>query len=192
MLTFGVLLAGLVALLVSPAYGTGLCFVDTGSGNITTEATPQPGGSVTLYDFESAWIGFDAGGSPCSFGTCGPGDFPYRWTISLSDTDPSVNSATLAPGPVSLYLWLECANPSPPSYPLLGTLHVQPSGDLYILGYLPLPGAPNFGTFTDLQVALGQVWNGSAPVLVGSWPCWVASPVGVDGTTWSRVKAMYR
>lgn len=193
MRTFGMLLACLIALLVSPAHGTSLCFVDTGSGQIMTEATPQPDGSVVYDDFDSAWTGFDAGGTPCSFATCGPGERSYRWTISLSDTDPSVSSATLAPGPVSLYLWLECANPQPTAVPIVGTLHVQTSGDLYIVGYLPENGAPNVGTFTDPQILLGQLWNnnGGAPLLVGTWPCWVDSPVAVDEPSWSRVKAMY-
>ncbi|HMB71004.1 MAG TPA: hypothetical protein VKU85_16935 [bacterium] len=192
MRTYGILLAGLVVLSVSPAHGTSLCFVDTGSGNITVEATPQPGGTITTQDIESAWTGFDADGSPCSFGSCGPGVHPYRWTISLSDTDPLVNSGSLSPGPVSLHLWLTCANPEPPSYPLLGLLHVEATGGLYILGYAPLFGAPNFGTFTDLQISTGGLWTGSAPLRVGSWNCWFDSPVGVDATSWSRVKAIYR
>ena len=78
----------------------------------------------------------------------------YGWSLSASNTDPSVNTAapTGTPASINVYLWLDCVNPA------LGAGAMECA--LQITGFFP-------GSFTALNGALAT----GAPDLLLAIPC---------------------
>jgi hypothetical protein len=74
----------------------------------------------------------------------------YSFSVSASDTDPGAVQANATQSHRRLYLWLICGDDP------LSAFEAQVTGSLEVLSFMPLGGALNAGTETNLQLAIGS------------------------------------
>src|SRR5512134_128990 len=82
---------------------------------------------------------------------------PYRWTISVSDTDPFVNCASVVGKTRTFYLWLECCNLPDALEDGMASAEfdIVTTGGLIHVATTPLNGFLNAGTTSSLLLAVG-------------------------------------
>lgn len=88
----------------------------------------------------------------------------YGWTISSSNSDPFVNTGTVTGAPLSIYLWLQCAQPAGMS---AAEFDLQLPAGASNFGFTAMNGFLNAGGSSNLLLAVGGCPTG--PVVAGSW-----------------------
>lgn len=87
----------------------------------------------------------------------------YEFSISSSDTDPSVHAEPASGGYRSLYLWLLCGRGG------LAALESGVSSTMPVLSFMPAEGVYDAESGPDLLLAVGGCPGESGPRLLGSW-----------------------
>jgi hypothetical protein len=172
----------------SGALARSVCIVPSPNGiNATVDCSfPNP----TMWD--NATVGYSVNAAPCQTGSCGfspgRGGNAYRWSISASSTDPSVNSGPLPEPVASLYLWLSCSV-SGGWFAVEFSFATDDPG-FVVLGLNPLNGVLNAGNAVDPLLVVGGC--PSAYFLAGEIVMLNLGPVSTEKPTWGGIKALYR
>ncbi len=88
----------------------------------------------------------------------------YEFSVSASDVDPYRNTDAPAGGPRALHLWLTCSQDG------ISAFECGVLGTLPVLGFAPAPGVFNFGTGSDLQLAISDCPTGeNLTRRLGAW-----------------------
>jgi len=171
-----------------PTTAAQLCIEPSSNGlSVSTPCFQQP--------VELAYVGFATESAEvCNSGTTsclvtareqGAPD-TFDWSISASAASFQDHVAPVGPGPTDLYLWLVCDFTAAG----LETAEFALGGDLDVISFTPTNGFLNYGTDTDLRLAVGGCPQG--PLVAGVITVEPDAPVGVDRSGWGRVKAGYR
>jgi hypothetical protein len=97
----------------------------------------------------------------------------YEFSVSASDVDPHVNSATPAGTPRYLYLWVTCARGG------LSAFEADVHSSMPLFGFEPLNGVLNAGTAEHILLAVPGCPTGEEPdQLVGRWLVYDLAPGG--------------
>jgi hypothetical protein len=155
-----------------------LCIVPSSanSRNATVMCTPNV--------FSNGVVGYNTDGLPCDTRTgpdCTTAGRYVVWTLSSNPDDPFANSGPLDT-PI-LYLWLACTLFDDP----IQSAEFGLSGDLGVVGLVPLNGFSNSGTATELLLSVPDCPSG--PLVAAEIQ--VASTVGIARNTWGHIKALY-
>jgi hypothetical protein len=103
----------------------------------------------------------------------------YEWTLSLSDTDPYVNTGPSPPvGPFPVYLWLayNVSGLPDPGGAFAAEFDLQTSASWSVTGFSPAANVFNIGTPAELLLAIGGCPE--APFLAGSFTLLDAAGTG--------------
>ncbi|MBZ0267936.1 hypothetical protein K8I85_07260 [bacterium] len=94
---------------------------------------------------------------------------PYGWTVSLSSTDPDVNSGPAGGGftTTTFYLWLKCSTDPLPGGAAAAGMTATVAGGAFPGGFNNEAFVLNAGDGTNLQLAIGGCPAG--PIVVGNW-----------------------
>ncbi len=87
----------------------------------------------------------------------------YEFSLSASDTDPNIHTASPSGGLRSVYLWLACSDDG------IAAFETGVSGTLPVFGFTPLNGVMNAGNATDLLLAVPGCPDS---LVLGSFAVW--------------------
>jgi len=168
-----------LAVFAQSARAEELCIVPSAanSRNTTILCTPNA--------FPNSVVGYNTEGAPCDTRTglnCTTAGNLAVWTISSSSQDPYVNSGPLQVQ--SLYLWIACTLFDDP----IQLAEFDLSGDLPVVGFIPMNGFSNAGTPTEPVLSVPDCPSG--PLVAGEIQ--VSPTVSVARSTWGQIKALYQ
>lgn len=180
----------LLPLIASTAHAGAVCMVENSNGDNLTAASAC--GSDVFVDWENAVVGYSSVGPPCTLSGCG--ERRFLWTISRSDTDPFDNSGPLT-GPLDeLYVWLQCDSQQGSQNALVSEFRIETiGGDIQHVATTPIAdGVFNAGTTFEPGLVFGPCTTFLAAYPVLRLTMFVETPVSIEDSSWSAVKALYQ